>query len=140
MWYEMKMSESQLTIDHVTLSVADLQRAKRFYTRALAPLGMQVVGEFTAEQSGTVGFLGLGRGGKGSFWVAESGQQMPQTHICFRAATRADVRAFHAAALAAGGVDNGPPGPRAHYHADYFAAFVCDPEGHNIEAVTFAVA
>ncbi len=93
-------TELNLMIDHVSLSVEDLERAKYFYSKALAPLGLEVVGEVTAEQSGSVAFVGFGIGRKGSFWVAHNGRQTPTTHICFRAPTRAAVRAFHAAALA----------------------------------------
>lgn len=131
------MNELSLIIDHVTLSVEDLGRAKNFYSRALAPLGMQIVGEVTAEQSGSVGFVGFGIGRKGSFWVAHNGRQNPTAHICFRAPTRAAVRDFHAAALGAGAKDNGGPGVRHEYHDAYYAAFVLSPEGHNIEAVCF---
>jgi len=130
--------ELKLAIDHMTLSVADLERAKAFYAAALGAVGLELVGEVSAEQSGDVAFAGFGRGRKGSVWLAERGRQSPTTHICFRADSRADVRAFHAAALAAGGADNGAPGIREIYHPEYFAAFVLDPEGHNIEAVTFA--
>jgi len=131
------MNELNLTIDHITLSVADLDKAKGFYANVLAPLGLELVGEYSAEQSGNEAFAGFGIGRKGSFWIAESGQQTPQTHICFRASSRQAVRDFHAAALDAGGSDNGAPGIRELYHPAYYAAFVLDPEGHNIEAVTF---
>ncbi len=129
--------ELQLVLDHVTLSVDDLGTAKTFYGAALAPLGLDLIGEVTAEQSGTVAYAGYGRGRKGVLWVAANGRQTPVTHICFRALTCEAVREFHAAALAAGGTDNGPPGPREVYHPAYYAAFVLDPEGHNIEAVCF---
>ena len=135
--YHPTMSNLNLTIDHITLSVEDLSRAKDFYLRALAPIALGIVMEMSAEQSGSVAFVGLGIGGKGSFWLAEGGRQTPATHICFRAPSRAAVRAFYSAALEAGAEDNGPPGPRPIYHPDYFAAFVRCPEGHNIEAVTF---
>ena len=131
------MSKLDLTIDHVSLSVSNLDRAKAFYTASLSSLGLEVVGEFSAEQSGTVGFVGFGRGRKGSFWVEESGQQSPSSHVCFRAQSRADVRAFYDAAIAAGATDNGEPGIRMKYHPEYYAAFVRSPEGHNIEAVCF---
>jgi catechol 2,3-dioxygenase-like lactoylglutathione lyase family enzyme len=131
------VNELDLTIDHITLSVADLGCAKDFYSMALAPLGLQIVGEVTAEQSGSVGFVGFGIGRKGSFWVANNGRQTPTAHICFRASSRAAVRDFHAAALAAGAKDNGGPGVRPEYHDAYYAAFVLSPEGHNIEAVCF---
>lgn len=129
--------ELALTIDHVSLSVADLGSAVAFYDTALAPLGLEQVMNLTPEQSGSVGVVGYGIGRKGNFWVAEDGQQSPPAHICFRAKTRLAVRAFHAAGLAAGGTDNGAPGIREIYHPEYYAAFVTDPEGHNIEAVCF---
>jgi catechol 2,3-dioxygenase-like lactoylglutathione lyase family enzyme len=136
-WYAGCMTELNLTIDHVSLSVEDLERAKNFYSKALAPLGMEIVGEVTAERSGSVGFVGFGVGRKGSLWLAQRGRQTPTTHICFRAPTRVAVRDFHAAALGAGAKDNGGPGVRPEYHESYYAAFVLSPEGHNIEAVCF---
>ena len=131
------MPEPKLIIDHVSLSVEDLEHAKSFYAKALAPLGLEIVREVTAEQSGSVAFVGFGSGRKGCLWVAHHGRQTPTTHICFRAPTRAAVRAFHAAALDAGAKDNGGPGVRREYHDAYYAAFVLCPEGHNIEAVCF---
>jgi catechol 2,3-dioxygenase-like lactoylglutathione lyase family enzyme len=130
-------NELDLVLDHVTLSVADLDATKAFYGTLLAPLGVSLVGEASAEQSGTVAFAGFGIGRKGQLWIAERGRQAPETHICFRARSRADVRAFHSAGVAAGGKDNGAPGIRENYHPAYYAAFVIDPEGHNIEAVCF---
>ncbi|NOZ33217.1 MAG: VOC family protein [Alphaproteobacteria bacterium] len=127
--------ELRLALDHVSLSVADLGVAKEFYTALLIPVGLELVGEFSAEQSGSVAFAGFGIGRKGQLWLAESGQQTPQAHICFRARTRAEVREFYKVALANGGTDNGPPGIRENYHPSYYAAFVLDPEGHNIEAL-----
>lgn len=129
--------ELRLTIDHVTLSVADLEAAKRFYRKALAPIGLDLVAEVSAEQSGTVAFAGFGIGRKGTLWISEKGRQTPSAHICFRAQSREAVRAFHKAALKADGTDNGAPGIREVYHRAYYAAFVLDPEGHNIEAVCF---
>jgi catechol 2,3-dioxygenase-like lactoylglutathione lyase family enzyme len=129
--------ELTLRLDHITLSVADLDKAKAFDRPALAALGLEMVGEVTAEQSGSVAFAGFSVGRKGQLWIAEKGRQTPETHICFRALARADVRAFHAAGLAADGTDNGGPGIREVYHPAYYAAFVIDPEGHNIEAVCF---
>lgn len=128
----------RLVIDHITLSVADLGAAREFYSAALAPLGLDVVGEVSAEQSGSVSFVGYGIGRKGQLWIAEKGRQTPTCHIAFRTSSRQSVRDFYAAAVASGGSDNGPPGIREVYHSDYYAAFVLDPEGHNIEAVTFA--
>ena len=131
------MIELNLTIDHVSLSVEDLGRAKDFYSKTLAPVGLALVAEVSAEQSGSVAMLGFGVGRKGSFWVAERGRQTPNAHICFRAQSRAAVRAFHDAALRAGAQDYGQPGARPEYHPAYYAAFVLSPEGHNIEALCF---
>jgi len=130
--------ELALTIDHVTLSVADVARAKAFYGTALAAIGLELVADWPADMTGRPHTLAFGIGRKGHLWIAQTGQQTPATHICFRVASRAAVRAFHTAALAAGGIDNGAPGIRANYHPEYYAAFVTDPEGHNIEALTFA--
>jgi catechol 2,3-dioxygenase-like lactoylglutathione lyase family enzyme len=115
-------------IDHLTLTVADVPRTRAFYERALAPLGYAVQMEWQ-------GYCGFGADGKPSFWI--KGGPMPQTpmHIAFVARDRAAVDAFHAAAIAAGGRDDGPPGLRPQYHASYYGAFVIDPEGHPIEAV-----
>jgi catechol 2,3-dioxygenase-like lactoylglutathione lyase family enzyme len=113
-------------IDHIGISVSDLARSFAFYERALAPLGYKVI--MKHDQ-----FAGFGAGGI-DFWIGVGGPK-DRIHVAFRAKGRADVRAFHEAALAAGGQDNGPPGVRAMYHPDYYGAFVLDPDGHNIEAV-----
>jgi catechol 2,3-dioxygenase-like lactoylglutathione lyase family enzyme len=123
-------------IDHTGITVTDLVRSRAFYERALAPLGYRVV----REKRGAVGFgepTAVARGGDphGDFWLTEEAAAVPRLHFAFTAADHATVEAFHAAALAAGGRDNGPPGFRPKYHADYYAAFVLDPEGYNIEAV-----
>lgn len=131
------MIELNLTIDHVSLSVENLEGAKAFYSKALSPLGLALVAEVSAEQTGSVAMLGFGVGRKSSFWVAERGRQTPNAHICFRAQSRAAVRAFHDAALRGGAQDHGGPGTRPKYHSAYYAAFVLSPEGHNIEAVCF---
>jgi catechol 2,3-dioxygenase-like lactoylglutathione lyase family enzyme len=114
-------------IDHVTLRVRDLAAAKDFYAAALRPLGYRVGKEFP-------GALGLGVGGLLDFWLVGDPEARPQ-HLAFSAPTRAAVDAFHAAALAAGGADNGPPGLRLDYHPSYYAAFAFDASGHNVEAV-----
>jgi len=131
------MTELNLTIDHVSLSVENLERAKAFYSKVLSPLGLALVAEVSAEQTGSVAMLGFGVGRKSSFWVAERGRQTPNAHICFRAQSRAAVRAFHDAALRGGAQDHGGPGTRPKYHSAYYAAFVLSPEGHNIEALCF---
>jgi catechol 2,3-dioxygenase-like lactoylglutathione lyase family enzyme len=116
-------------IDHIGVQVANLERSVAFYTKALAPLGYELV--MTWEQ-----FAGFGVNKKPDFWIDGSGGAPKQTiHVAFRASGRAIVRAFYDAALAAGGNDNGPPGVRPHYHEHYYGAFVHDPDGHNVEAV-----
>src|SRR5437868_223575 len=123
-------------IDHVGFSVSDYDRAKAFYTQALAPLGygliMEVPGEVTGSGAPAAGF---GKDSKPDFWIGGEGKLPKPMHVAILADTRAMVDAFHRAALAAGGTDNGGPGLRPHYHADYYAAFVRDLDGHNIEAV-----
>lgn len=114
-------------IDHIGLEVSDVAKSKAFYVQALAPLGYGVILEF-----GTV--VGLGAGGKPDFWITQ-GDATKQLHVAFASPDRATVNAFHAAALAAGGKDNGAPGLRPHYHPNYYGAFVFDPDGNNIEAV-----
>jgi catechol 2,3-dioxygenase-like lactoylglutathione lyase family enzyme len=114
-------------IDHVVLSVSDLERSKAFYSQALAPLGYELVLEFPAV-------VGFGPPGRPVFWVRGAGEVAP-AHVAFLSPDEETVHAFHDAALAAGGVDNGPPGERPHYHPGYFGAFVLDPDGHNVEAV-----
>lgn len=117
-------------LDHIGLSVSDYARAKAFYAAALKPLGMTLLMEFGSEAAG------FGRT-RPQFWIG-TGKAAGPIHLAFGAATRADVDAFYAAAMAAGGKDNGAPGIRAHYHPDYYGAFVLDPDGHNVEAVCHA--
>jgi catechol 2,3-dioxygenase-like lactoylglutathione lyase family enzyme len=116
-------------IDHVTIGVSDLERSKAFYDRALLPLGIaRLYGEGDD-------FAGYGAGEKAFFWIGlKTGPQIG-AHIAFAAPDRPTVDRFHAAALGAGGRDNGAPGLRPHYHPEYYGAFVLDPDGHNIEAV-----
>ena len=115
-------------IDHTGVNVSDIARAKAFYRAALAPLGYAVLMEF--EQ-----FAGLGVAPKPDFWIGQGVPNEPRVHVAFRADSRAIVDAFYKAAIAAGGRDNGQPGPRPHYHDNYYGAFVLDLDGHNIEAV-----
>ena len=114
-------------IDHVSLRVADIARSKRFYSAALAPLGYVLDADYGQA-------AGFGIGGKPDFWIGAGGSGAG-AHVCFAAASRAQVDAFHKAALAAGGRDNGAPGIRAEYHPNYYGAFVLDPDGHNVEVV-----
>lgn len=122
-------------LDHIGVTVSDLAGAKAFYDRALAPLGIGVMMQVTPEETGGAGFLGYGSEGKPYFWVGSGGPLTGSLHVAFTARDRPSVDAFYAAAIAAGGRDNGPPGVRAHYHPNYYGAFVLDPDGHNIEAV-----
>jgi catechol 2,3-dioxygenase-like lactoylglutathione lyase family enzyme len=115
-------------IDHVGLGVSDLEASKAFYLRALEPLGYRLL----MERDGSAGF---GHDGKPDFWIHVNRPLSGPTHIALASADRATVQAFHAAALAAGGTDNGPPGPRPQYHEQYYGAFVLDPDGNNIEVV-----
>jgi catechol 2,3-dioxygenase-like lactoylglutathione lyase family enzyme len=116
-------------IDHVSVKTSDRQASRRFYERALAPLGYEVLREYHDGQ-----VVGMGIGGKPDFWFS-AGESSGPIHLAFSASDRATVDAFHAAALAAGGKDNGAPGLRIEYHAGYYGAFVFDPDGNNVEAV-----
>lgn len=122
-------------IDHIAINVSDLQRSRHFYEQALAPLGYIVRREFQKS-------LGLGSVAPsahadpgGDFWLAQGTPFAPRSHIAFRATSKKQVQAFYRAALQAGGRCNGEPGLRPHYHAGYYAAYVLDPDGYNIEAV-----
>jgi catechol 2,3-dioxygenase-like lactoylglutathione lyase family enzyme len=122
-------------IDHTGVSVSDPVRSRQFYEKALAPLGYRVLIEVPPEFTGGAAVWGMGVPPQADFWVNQGTPQQPHIHVAFRAETRAVVDAFHVAAIAAGGRDNGPPGPRPHYHKNYYGAFVLDPDGHNIEVV-----
>lgn len=121
-------------IDHTGITVADWDKAKAFYDAAMAPLGASLLFIVPPEHTG-----GTKVGGYGSerpvFWLHEKAEKSPGRHYAFSANSRAEVDAFYKAAMAAGGRDNGAPGPRPHYHANYYGAFVFDPDGNNIEAV-----
>ena len=120
-----------MPIDHVKLPVSDLDASRVFYSAALAPFGYRVVW----DQEPTLGFgVGDGRDDDEPLALERSSGQIVRTHVAFTASSTAQVDAFHAAALAAGGRDNGTPGERP-YGGYYYAAFVLDPDGHNIEAV-----
>jgi len=115
-------------IDHVSVEVADYQRSKAFYAEALRPLGYELAMEFGGNVAG------FAARGKPDFWLIE-GTPSGTTHIAFASPDRATVDAFHAAALAAGGKDNGAPGLRPQYHEHYYGAYAHDPDGNNVEAV-----
>ncbi|MEW5855091.1 MAG: VOC family protein [Myxococcota bacterium] len=124
-------------LDHIGINVSDVGRAKAFYDRALAPLGLKLVMEYGPA-------AGYGLEGKPEFWISQGRAEYQRdeqlkvitpVHVCFAAASKEQVDGFYQAALAAGGKDNGKPGIRAHYHPGYYGAFVLDPDGHNVEAV-----
>ncbi|MGN6281172.1 VOC family protein [Frateuria sp.] len=118
--------------DHLGLPVTDLEHARRFYEQALQPLGIEVVKSFPDA----VGLAaGRGRKGEQELWLTRADHAPSPLHIAFAAANRAQVDAFHRAALAAGGRNNGAPGLRPQYHDGYYGAFVTGPDGHNLEAV-----
>jgi catechol 2,3-dioxygenase-like lactoylglutathione lyase family enzyme len=122
-------------IDHIGFSVSNFARAKAFYIEALAPLGYSLIMEVTQDDHPDQSAAGFGANGKPDFWIGSEGALNKPVHIAIAAKDRATVEAFYKAALAAGGRDNGAPGIRAHYHPNYYGAFVLDPDGHNIEAV-----
>lgn len=120
-----------MVFDHIGFNVSDFAASKLFLSKALAPLGIGITKEGE-------GWAMVGRPGEGQFWFGSFGAPPGPIHIAFAAKDREQVRQFYAAALAAGGRDNGPPGLRPHYHADYYGAFVIGPDGHNYEAVCHA--
>ena len=123
-------------LDHVGFAVADAERSKLFYEQALEPLGIVLIMTVTPEQTEAGGTAhGFGSDGKPYFWVGDNERVGEGTHVAFTVESRAKVDAFYESALAAGGRDNGAPGVRPHYHPNYYAAFVHDPDGINIEAV-----
>jgi catechol 2,3-dioxygenase-like lactoylglutathione lyase family enzyme len=115
-------------LDHLGFSVSDFQASRTFYAAALAPIGVGVIMEFGEH-------AGFGRDGNPQFWIGAGDKSAGRLHLAFTARNRDEVRAFHAAALAAGATDNGEPGLRPDYHPHYYGAFVIDLNGHNIEAV-----
>jgi catechol 2,3-dioxygenase-like lactoylglutathione lyase family enzyme len=124
-------------INHISIGVRDIARSKRFYDAALVPLGYSCLSQ-------SEGSLGYGRGSV-ALWISAVEHPVPADaksglHVCFDAPTRKSVAAFHAAALKAGGTDNGKPGLRADYGPDYYAAFAVDPDGYRIEAYCAAKA
>ncbi len=115
-------------IDHLKLFVADPAASRAFYEAALKPLGYRVMLEPAP------GVVGMGAD-RPDFWLAPADGPTTFSHVCFRADSEEQVKRFHAAALAAGATDNGQPGPRPHYHQNYYGAFALDPDGNNVEAV-----
>jgi catechol 2,3-dioxygenase-like lactoylglutathione lyase family enzyme len=130
-----------MAIDHVSVGVKDVARAKRLYDAILAPLGMRPI--FPLEINGKLVGVGYGEGQQPVFWIGLPINHQPSSagngvHVAFSAPSRAAVDAFYLAALANGGVEDGAPGLRTEYHPDYYGAFVRDPDGNKIEAVRHA--
>ena len=121
-------------IDHITFGVRDFARSVAFYDQAFAPLGVTRLFDVPLEHTGGVPVTGYGDA-RHWFWLAEERPTQGMFHVALQASDRDAVDAFYDAAIKAGGIDNGPPGLRPHYHPDYYGAFVLDPDGHNIEAV-----
>jgi len=117
-----------MIIDHIGFGVSDAEKSIEFYSKALAPLGIEKIMEFE-------GWTGFGKNGKPEFWFGKGDSPQAPMHIAFSADSREQVDQFYEAALAAGGKDNGAPGIREIYHPNYYGAFVFDPDGHNTEAV-----
>jgi catechol 2,3-dioxygenase-like lactoylglutathione lyase family enzyme len=123
-------------LDHVGFAVTDAGRSRAYYEKALAPIGITLIATATPDQTEAGGTAhGFGSNGKPYFWIGDNERVGEGTHVAFAVDSRALVDAFYAAAMAAGGRDNGPPGLRPHYHPNYYGAFVLDPDGNNIEAV-----
>jgi catechol 2,3-dioxygenase-like lactoylglutathione lyase family enzyme len=125
------MAERRVVIDHLTIGVRDLERSRRFYAAALEPLGFSEMGPWSDERRE----IAFGVDGADDFAISPEYEPGGQLHIAFSADSREAVQAFHAAALEAGGTDNGEPGERPEYAPGYYGAFVLDPDGHNVEAV-----
>lgn len=125
-----------IAIDHIELTVSDVDASERFYLAALAHLGLELIVDVprTRTRTGTRR-VGLGSDGYPSIWLHAGERVGDGTHVAFTARDRKAVDQFHSAALAAGGRENGPPGIRHHYHDDYYAAYVLDPDGINLEVV-----
>ena len=122
-------------IDHLSLVVSDYAKSKAFYLQALAPTGHSRLVELPATHSVGKESAGFCHADGSDLWISQGAAISPPIHIAFRVSSRAAVDAFHKAAIAAGGKDNGAPGLRPQYHPNYYGAFVLDPDGHNIEAV-----
>lgn len=122
-------------LDHIGFPITDYARSLAFYKQSLAPLGIVMLKEMSLSEDGADGYAGFGRQ-RPQFWIGTGSPLKGRLHVAFAAGSREQVHSFYEAALAAGGRDNGPPGLRPHYHENYYGAFVFDPDGHNIEAVT----
>jgi catechol 2,3-dioxygenase-like lactoylglutathione lyase family enzyme len=122
-------------IDHTGLIVSDYQKSRQFYKSALSAIAYELLFEVSPSENGSTCVAGFGEPPKPDFYVIHGTPNNPPIHVAFRVGSRAIVDAFYDAAIEAGGKDNGAPGIRAHYHPNYYGAYVLDPDGHNIEAV-----
>jgi catechol 2,3-dioxygenase-like lactoylglutathione lyase family enzyme len=122
-------------IDHTGVAVSDFEKSRAFYSAALQPIGYGLLLEFSAAVTGSTDVAGFGEAPKPDFWIHRGVPNKPPLHVAFRVTSRALVDAFYSVAIAAGGRSNGAPGVRPHYHANYYGAFVLDPDDHNIEVV-----
>lgn len=122
-------------LDHIEIQVSDFERSRAFYLSALATIGYVPRKALPTGMGFGVGESDDGGDPGGEFWIHQGTPCTPRVHVAFRARSRAEVDAFHRAALAAGGSDNGGPGIRPQYHPHYYGAFILDPDGYNIEAV-----
>ena len=122
-------------IAHIGIVVSDIERSKKFYTAALAPLGYQMIREYGITPARPAASAGYGELPRADLWIYQGDPGNVTTHIAFQVHKRAQVDAFYASALAVGGKDNGKPGLRPLYSANYYGAFVLDPDGYNVEAV-----
>ena len=124
-------------LDHIGVAISDIRRSEAFYSAALEPLGISKLYEYGPDKTDSGGTaIGFGKDMMPFFWIGDNERVGEGTHIAFNAPNRAAVDAFYEAAIAAGGRDNGPPGLRPKYHPGYYGAFVLDPDGINVEAVT----
>lgn len=128
--------EGNVLIDHMGITVDDLAKSKAFYSKSLASLGYVLVNDNSSSVSLAVkdGY-GKSTDPAGDIWLSIGSPMVPRPHFAFSAASRMAVDAFFAAGIAAGGTDNGGPRIRSQYHSNYYAAYLLDPDGHNIEAV-----
>ena len=122
-------------IAHVGITVSDIERSKKFYAEALNPIGYQLLREYGVAPMRPMASAGFGKPPRADLWIYQGKPNVASTHIAFLVTKRTLVDDFYRAALAAGGQNNGEPGLRPQYSADYYGAFVLDPDGYNIEAV-----
>lgn len=122
-------------IAHIGITVSNIEKSKKFYIAALKPIGYEMVREYGITPTRPAASAGFGEPPRADLWIYQGTPRDATTHIAFQVSKRSLVDAFYEAAMAVGGRDNGQPGPRPQYSANYYGAFVLDPDGYNIEAV-----